>query len=318
MTRIAVIGDVHSFWDDIDLLFFNARHENSAANTDMVVFVGDLPDRLHRKSHKIAKCMAQLSIPGYFFPGNHDGVTIPQLIAEIFQSQFWSQLFARRQKIRVSKLRKELHPLQFCQYNIIDLNLGGRPVSMVCGRPHSMGGDSISMRPYLSKNFQVATIQDSIGQFKRLLEQCGNDDLIFLSHNGPSGLGSESTDIWGNDFQKGAGDFGDPDLAAALAIAREMGKNPRAVIAGHMHHHVRKKSSVAGQRKKVVVNQGCMYINAARVPRIFYDADEKINWHYFMALDLTDKNISVQENLFALDSSGQWRMQSQDLAQIKW
>lgn len=37
---LAVIGDVHSLWDDTDVAFFRA-----ASNYDCILFVGDLPRR---------------------------------------------------------------------------------------------------------------------------------------------------------------------------------------------------------------------------------------------------------------------------------
>ncbi len=323
--KIAIIGDIHSFWDKTDTAFFSKKH------TDYIFFVGDLPNRLHGKASKTASLISKVTVPGYFFPGNHDAVTIPQLIAEILQTPIWAHLFARNQCKRVQKLRMQLKPIQLCQYNVVELNLAGRPVSMICGRPHSMGGTSISMRPYLQQQFQVSTISDSVKIFEKLLAQTQSNDLIFLGHNGPSGLGEHATDIWGNDFQKHAGDFGDTDLEQAIRIAKNMGKRPLAVIAGHMHHHIQKENNLIGQRKKVVTKEDCIYINAAKVPRIF--AGEKMGkdnvmhdkrpdaasyWHHYTALDFGKEHIWVYEVLFALDNAGQWKTTKQLLAQIPW
>ena len=90
-------------------------------------------------------------------------------------------------------------------------------------------------------------------------------DLLVLSHNGPAGLGDRADSIWGCDFREEEGDWGDPDLTQAIDHARAQGKRVLAVIGGHMH--LRTKQGV--ERPWRTERDGTLYLNAARVPRIF-------------------------------------------------
>jgi uncharacterized protein (TIGR04168 family) len=87
--------------------------------------------------------------------------------------------------------------------------------------------------------------------------------VVVLAHCGPSGLGATRDAIYGNDFRPEQGDWGDPDLAAALAHARTTGKSVIAVVAGHMHHSLRG----GGTRAWHVEHEGVHHVNAARVSR---------------------------------------------------
>ena len=60
-------------------------------------------------------------------------------------------------------------------------------------------------------------------------------------------------------------DFGDPDLEAAIAHARGKQKQVVAIVAGHMHQSLRG----GGTRTWLAERDGTLYLNAARVPRVF-------------------------------------------------
>lgn len=274
MTKIALIGDIHSFWTPWDNDFL-------AQNYDVALFVGDLPGRLHQNTLTIATQLAQLTIPAFLVYGNHDAVTIPQLFAEIFAWPKLSHLWARGQKKRVKQLEIALGKVRACAYERHSLPWNKDTIDLICGRPHAMGGGRLSFEPYM-KECGIANLHQAVGRYKELIDTADHAELIFLSHNGPSGLGASSTDIWGNDFQKGAGDFGDSDLAEAVDYARSQGKHVLAVVAGHMHHHVRQRSLQDGQRIKALRAEGTLYVNAARVPRIYQEAGQTI--HYFQEL----------------------------------
>ena len=107
-------------------------------------------------------------------------------------------------------------------------------------------------------------------------------DIIFLSHNGPAGLGAARDDIWGCDFRPSGGDFGDPDLRAVIDYARAQGKTVHAVMAGHMHHRLKR----GGERRCwQTTGDGVLYINAARVPRIRRRAEQQPRHHVALTLD---------------------------------
>ncbi len=113
--------------------------------------------------------------------------------------------------------------------------------------------------------------------------------LIFLAHNGPTGLGQSPTDIWGRDFQPVGGDFGDPDLEQAIAYARKQGKQMLAVVAGHLHQRTK-----SGQtRRWLVQRNGICYVNATRVPRIFQSGENQV--HHHVRLELGETAVSVKE-----------------------
>ncbi|MGH8459189.1 MAG: hypothetical protein ACRESV_07555, partial [Nevskiales bacterium] len=94
---------------------------------------------------------------------------------------------------------------------------------------------------------------------------------------------SARDDIWGCDFRPEGGDFGDPDLRAAVEYAIALGKTVHAVIAGHMHHRLK---GGGGERRYWQIRQdGILYINAARVPRIRRRVPGQPRHHVALTLD---------------------------------
>lgn len=96
-------------------------------------------------------------------------------------------------------------------------------------------------------------------------------DLVILAHNGPLGLGAGTDDMFGKDFGKPGGDWGDRDLALAIQRIEGFGLRVRAVIAGHMHHklvHPR-----GGERRRFLRRGDTLFVNAAHVPRVRQTAD---------------------------------------------
>jgi len=99
----------------------------------------------------------------------------------------------------------------------------------------------------------------SISSILNLVEEEPADDLIFLAHNGPLGMGDEPHAMWGCDFKPGGGDWGDPDLTAAIDHARSLGKRVLAVIGGHMHLRTKQGK----ERLWMQEIRNTLYINAA-------------------------------------------------------
>ncbi|KAI5585697.1 hypothetical protein BDE02_06G162800 [Populus trichocarpa] len=91
--------------------------------------------------------------------------------------------------------------------------------------------------------------------------------VIFLAHNGPTGLGSNLNDICGKDWVFGGGDHGDPDLAQAISHLKETTKiSIPLVVFGHMHKELAYGN---GLRKMIVVGADkTIYLNGAIVPRV--------------------------------------------------
>jgi uncharacterized protein (TIGR04168 family) len=99
--------------------------------------------------------------------------------------------------------------------------------------------------------------------------------------------------MWGCDFKPGGGDWGDPDLAVAIDYARQAGKRVLAVVAGHMHLETRH----GRQRPWRIERHGTLYINAARVPRI-YTREAETHRHH-VELKISPTGVEVREVFLA-------------------
>jgi uncharacterized protein (TIGR04168 family) len=189
------------------------------------------------------------------------------------------------------QIQKWIAPVSLAGYTSHDYAFDGMDLSVVAGRPYSMGGPNLSYAPFLRERFGVATPADSVALLKQQVDAAAADRLIFLGHNGPTGLSGAPDSIWGRDFGPGYGDWGDRDLKAAVAYARRQGKEVLAVVAGHMH-----RQTGQGQwRHWHVQQEETHYINAALVPRIFDDADGSEKRHH-VGLSLTAAGITVDDH----------------------
>ena len=288
--RIAVIGDIHKSWSDFDVEFFNR------SDYDLVLFVGDLPGRTHRGTLDVARHIARVQLPALLIPGNHDGVSVMQLIGELQQNQRLIERSSRKQESLCEELEEALRPVQMCGYSIH--RPAGSLFDLIAARPHSMGGPHMGFRPHLKRKFGVESLTQSKERLRDLVDQCG-PRIIFLAHNGPKGLGAERNAIWGCDFRSEGGDFGDADLEAAISHARKSGKQVLAVIAGHMHHRVRGLT----ERPWRTTQSGTLYINAARVPRIFRLNSEMR--HHHIAVEVSQSQTEAREELINPRASSQ-------------
>lgn len=283
--RLALIGDVHLQFDARDV------RQLDEEGYDAVLFVGDLAG-YRDAGLEVARVMARLRTPAFFMPGNHDGVHLLHLGAETIEGAYGShvlqRLFAPTQLPRCDALAAALSPIVMVGYSHHELGTGAHKVSLIGARPHSQGGGGIHFRHYLATRFGVRTEEDSIARLKQLVDDAPNEELVFLAHNGPMGLGARRHDIFGCDFRAAEGDWGDADLSAAVEHALKQGRKVRAVVAGHMHHRLRG----GGQRIWQVRREGVLYVNAARVPRIERRDGEVHRHHVRLRLDLPESSAS--------------------------
>lgn len=274
--KIAIIGDVHSFWTEYDTQYFND------SDYDLLLFTGDLPRIVG--GVKDAALLAELTKPGILIPGNHDAATVPQFLAELKNYQWLCRLTATGHSLRVNRIANALGHIEMGGFSLHPIAGLGTDYACILARPHSMGGDRLYFSSYIKKRFGVTSLEDSKNLLCKLIDEAPKN-LLFLAHNGPHGLGTEPTDPWGCDFDPKLGDFGDRDLSAAIEYAKEQGKNILAVIAGHMHHHIKGiPHSEQKGRDWCVQKDSVMHINAARVPRIFKQNDE--TWHHHIELNV--------------------------------
>ncbi|MCB1171990.1 MAG: metallophosphoesterase [Leptospiraceae bacterium] len=301
--RIAIIGDIHKSWHDFDTRYFNQ------SDYDWILFTGDLPGRTHRSTAAVARQISALQKPAILIPGNHDGTSMRQLLAELTNNADMRLKHAHRQGPLRDELREALGDILMGGYSLHCLATEVQAIDLIVARPHSMGGTVFSYGPWLEKQFGVRDFESSTAKLVELIDQSHAEQLVFLAHNGPTGLGSERNSIWGKDFGRAPADFGDRDLRDALDYARQKGRRVRAVVAGHMHHHIK----TAGSRTWQMRMDDICYINAARVPRIFKQKDDWFHQHVRLCLHLdTDRcivqNLAVQRDMqnlvWQLDEEG--------------
>ncbi len=285
MVNLAVIGDVHLHFSAEDVAYFNRSDD------DLLLLVGDLSNYRPRAGLAVARQIAQLEKPTIFIPGNHDAMTIVQLAAEIWQKPWLARLGGWGQMRRVRTLRKALGTAVFSGYSTHHFQIKGQDFDVVAARPFSMGGQHLSFRPHLQRQYGIATLDYSAAKLRQCIDQTQSDRLIFLAHNGPTGLGHAANDIWGCDFKPWAGDFGDPDLEQAVVYAQSRGKHVLAVVAGHLHQRTKSGET----RRWLVERDETLYVNAARVPRIFESGGKTVRHH--VRLEVGETAVSVTEML---------------------
>lgn len=289
--KLAVIGDIHRRYTDLDTQYF------LDSDYDRILYLGDLPGRSQTGSCEIAQRIAPLGRRALFIAGNHDGTNIPQLLGEIKNKPAVVEKFSRNMSKRVQRIIDTLGDVPFCGYSLHSL---GEDIDFIAGRPHSIGGPSIAFASYMKETYGITDMQHSAERIIEAVESSQASHLIFFGHNGPSGLGWDRSDIWGCDFRKQMGDFGDPDLELAIKHARQIGKKVSCVIAGHMHHRLKG----SGYRKWLVEKDETLYINAARVPRIFR---KDSHWYHHYVRILIDRNMSAHatEVLLPMESEAE-------------
>ncbi|HEY6881651.1 MAG TPA: metallophosphoesterase [Polyangiales bacterium] len=269
--RIAIVGDIHGHWDDWDARYF------SREPYDLMLVTGDLGSGSSDHGVRIARSLGRVARRGLIMPGNNDVVHAAQIAAEIGHQRGLASLL-RHGGGAAEHAAGEVH---VCGYSVHPFEFAGRALSVLAARPYSRGGPELSYATELRERFGVSSMHDSTVRLCALIDRVQTRDLIVLAHNGPTGLGASATDLWGRDFTAEQGDWGDPDLTAALAYARARDKRILAVVAGHMHTRTRNGE----QRSWQDTRDGTLYINAARVPRIWEEHSGKYRHHIELHVD---------------------------------
>ena len=267
--NLAIIGDVHLAFNKKDVAYFNG------SDIDLILFVGDLAQYTGRGGRRIARVLALLNKPTLIIPGNHDNVSAVQMLSETLGLNGLSDALGRGQRGRFTPYQEGFGPVILGGYSLHSFVFGTYAFDVIVCRPHSMGGQRLHFQRYLSEAFGVFSFEDSVQRLKERIDESNVNTLIFLSHNGPTGLGASRDDIWGCDFRSEQGDYGDADLEAAVAYAKSVGKQVLLVAAGHMHHALRG----GGTRKWITRREETLYVNAAKVPRIEDVRGVKIHHH---------------------------------------
>jgi uncharacterized protein (TIGR04168 family) len=270
--QIAVVGDLHSSWDDDDVAYFNASRYN------LVLFTGDLGASTRKDGLRIAKSISRIRRDVLIMPGNNDVPQYGTLSAELKYRRGLRNLLDDSEPPAAPSAGEPR--VQLCGYSSHSYTLGDAAVTVIAGRPFSFGGEKLWFEEELAREFGVRSLAESTARIVALALAAPTRELIFLSHNGPSGFGSAASAPWGKDFEPGGGDWGDPDLAAAVAQVLNSDKRVLAVIGGHMHSPIR-----GGQPRTLRVERdGVLYLNPARVPRIVESASGVTRHHVALGL----------------------------------
>lgn len=271
--RLAIVGDLHGQFSGEDVYYFNA------SPYDLLLFVGDLGSGTRKDGLSVIRRIAKLKKPTFILPGNNDAEHYPDLAAELAYQAGRLEILQALGKARTSWVI----PVGYSCHELVT-PLGN--VSLIVGRPLAQGGSQISFPDTLERLHGVRTHDASVRRYRELVDHAESETLVFLAHNGPSGLGEGEDALWGRDFPAPPGeearwprDFGDEDLGEAIAYARSRGKKVLAVIAGHMH---RRRSSSRPLFQEVA---GTIFVNAAMVPRIRAEESGPLSHHAEVRFD---------------------------------
>lgn len=280
--RIALVGDLHAAWDDADAAYFGS------SDYRQILVTGDLGNSAGGNGVKIAQSLSRIARDTLVMPGNNDARDYAAIVAELHyqagRSDLLAGLVSSRRGTALGRYR-----VQICGYSLHPMRYGDFEVTLVAGRPFAMGGSDFSFRREVHDNFHVDSIEASTELLKSLVDDVETEHVVFLAHNGPSGLGDSRESAFGRDFHPDAGDWGDRDLAEAIAYAKQRGHKVLCVLAGHMHWSLRG----GGRRTWHVQQDGVLYVNAACVPRHVRHAQSTRRHH--LALTLTPEGASFEE-----------------------
>lgn len=243
VVRLAIAGDLHDQWDGAD------EELLGRLAPDGLLVVGDLSNGHPR----IPRALARLNLPLACVLGNHDC----------------------GHDATGERLRHQLRLLgdRHCGWGLCELRPPG--LAVVGGRPATAGG-GYHLSKAMRAVYGAVGLEESVERIHAAAAAADPSlPLILLAHCGPAGLGSHAVDPCGRDWKLPACDWGDQDLALAIARIRRDRALP-LVVFGHMHHRLRR----GGERITFVRDQrGTMYLNAACAPRHGVDAQGRVLRH---------------------------------------
>ncbi|WP_324281503.1 TIGR04168 family protein [Cyanobacterium aponinum UTEX 3221] len=263
--KIAVIGDVHDLWNEFD-------HEAlEFLQVDLVLFVGDFGN----ESIPLISRIAQLNIPKAIILGNHDAW---------FSATEWGRKKCPYDRTLEDRVQQQLDILGKSHVGYSYLDFPELDISVVGSRPFSWGGSQWKCEEFYREKYAIENFHQSSDKIIASVNKTQAQQIIFVGHNGPFGLGANPEDTCGRDWKPLGGDFGDPDFQEAIKYTQELGKNLPLVTFGHMHHSLRHTKD----RLRTIINQDehkTIYLNAASTPRIQEIEGQKIHKFSLVTLD---------------------------------
>lgn len=267
--NIAVVGDVHDLWDSVDQMAL--QH----LGVDLVLLVGDFGN----ESIETVREIASLDLPKAAILGNHDAW---------YSATDWGLKKCPYDRTQEDWVQAQMDLLTEANVGYGKRDFPELDLSVVGSRPFSWGGPVWKNAEFYRQRFGVTTFEASTARIVSTAKDAASQRVIFLGHNGPTGLGDAPEDPCGKDWQPIGGDHGDPDLQAAIAQTKAAGKQVPLVVFGHMHHHL--LHTKARLRTPVYKgSDGTVYFNGARVPRILKTDAEVL--HNFSLVSLTAQGV---------------------------
>lgn len=245
--QIAIVGDIHDQWHEI-----GDRQALELLEVDCVLFVGDFGN----EAVEIVRQVVALPQPKAAIFGNHDAW---------YTASDWGRKKSPYDHAVEDRVQQQMDLLGDIHVGYGCLDLPTLNLSIIGSRPFSWGGDKWKNKRFLSERFGVNSFEESLALMVRQIKSAQCQNLIFIGHNGPTGLGEEPEDMCGRDWNPLGGDFGDPDFARAIAAAQALGKQISFVTFGHMHYSLRHRKDRL--RTRIKVQDELLYVNAAQVPR---------------------------------------------------
>ncbi|AKG21776.1 TIGR04168 family protein [Calothrix sp. 336/3] len=268
--KIAVVGDVHDQWENEDAMALKAL------GVDLVLFVGDFGN----ESVEVVRAIASLDIPKAAVMGNHDAW---------YTATEWGRKKCPYDRNQEDWVQQQLELLGDAHVSYGKRDFPNFGFTVVGGRPFSWGGPEWKFADICKERYGITDLEESAAKIFAATKNAEFPTIIFLGHNGPSGLGDRPEDPCGKDWHPIGGDFGDPDLAEAISLTLTTGKQVPLVTFGHMHHTLRHTKKEI--RKRVFKSpEGTVYLNAASVPRILEKNGEKIRT--FFLVEMTENQVS--------------------------
>ncbi|TAE58312.1 MAG: TIGR04168 family protein [Nostocales cyanobacterium] len=246
--KIAVIGDVHDQWEIEDGLALKSL------GVDLALFVGDFGN----ESVEVVRAIASLDLPKAAIMGNHDAW---------FTATEWGRKKCPYDRTKENRVQQQLDLFGSAHVGFSKLDFPEWNITVIGGRPFTWGGAEWRFADICKQLYDVSTLEESTEKILESVKSATCDNIIFLGHNGPTGLGDRPEDPCGKDWHPIGGDFGDPDLAAAISQTRNLNKNVSLVTFGHMHRNLRNTKKVL-RTAFTQSPEGTVYLNAANVPRI--------------------------------------------------
>ncbi len=247
--KIAIVGDVHDEWEDADAIAL--QH----LGVDLVLFVGDFGN----EAVELVGRIAALELPKAAIFGNHDAW---------YTASDWGRSKRPYDPLVEDRVQQQADLLGVSCVGYGKLDFPQFNLSVIGSRPFSWGGSEWKYSDFYEERYGIDSFAASTQRIVEMASSATCEHLITIGHNGPTGLGEEPESICGKDWGEPiGGDYGDPDLAAAISILQAQGKSIPLVTFGHMHHKLRHTKERLRQ-PIVVASNGTVYLNAARCPRV--------------------------------------------------